>query len=275
MKRMATGRPSARDQARRGDGQVSRVVGLEAVEEVRPGARLEEERPSGATRPGSRPRRMRAARPSPEVRTGRRQLARTARARVRDDHGHRCFPSPRPRQSDRRQLRAWLPRVRDGARGPGLRAPWPHDARIRAPGLAPEPTGSRALPKGARLSATGRSDASAQCTHGRERGEWRPGALFPVLHAMGAPAVGLCCARKRAIAACSVPTARCPARRVRPGRLTAAAAKRPHSYTMGAARLVSVSAGAALSAADLSHGPDAVESPPRQSRRRAARNCYR
>jgi hypothetical protein len=164
---------SARGQARRRGGQVSRVVGLEAVEEVRREGRLEEERPSAAAKRGSRRRRMRGARPWAQRRTGRRRPARTWPATARDGRGplsHRRSPR---RRSAARMPTARFPIHRDDARARGPRAPSPRDARSHEPGPRREPTGSPAQPNRARLDATGSSGASGQCTRGKDDGEWR------------------------------------------------------------------------------------------------------
>ena len=89
-----------------------------------------------------------------------------------------------------------------------------------------------------------------------------------------ATAVRLCYARKMAIAAYSALTVRYPVHRVTPGRPTAASLNHPYSDVKSATQQVSAFASAAISGPDPSRGPDAVEWPLRQSRRRAVKNRY-
>ena len=174
MHGMATSRPSARNQARRGDGQVSRVVGLEAVEEVRREGRLEGEPPSAAARPGSRPRRRGAARPSLEGRTARRRPDQTSPTKAPGARGRLNCRRLRRSASAARSQPVCLPLSRDDARARGPRAPSPRDARSHGPSPDRELTSSPVWPERAQEGATTTSDASGQCTRGREGGEWRP-----------------------------------------------------------------------------------------------------
>ena len=141
------GRPSARCQARRGDGQVRREAEREADAVPRQEGRLEEAPPSGAATPGCRLGRSPEERRTEEPRRPGSPRAPKARARAPDDRGRPGCRRTRSKAPGRRWTRfRRLPASHGDAHGHARarRAPVPRDARTRAP----TPNRGRKRPRG-------------------------------------------------------------------------------------------------------------------------------